>query len=107
MDKNVTQADRDAAANILELFGRYHNANLVRAGELDVLKVVRIVAAHRRASVAAVEEKNATILKKLRSDVLEILRRHKVRSKCLAEVAVVTSNARCSVGQRTMMVLLS
>jgi septum formation topological specificity factor MinE len=105
MDEYVTQADREAAADILQYYHGY--ANLVRAGEVDAHKVVQIVAAHRRASVAAVEEKNAAILRKLRSDVLEILRRHKVRSKCLAEVAVVTSNARCSVGQRTMMVLLS
>jgi BMFP domain-containing protein YqiC len=61
MSKNVTQADRDAAANILELFGRYHNAHLVRAGELDVLKVVQIVAAHRRASVAALEARIAEL----------------------------------------------
>jgi hypothetical protein len=93
MSEDVTQADRDAAANILELFGRYHNAHLVRAGELDVLKVVRIVAAHRCASVAAVEEKNAASLKKLRSDVFEILRRHDVSDQCFAEVAAVTHAA--------------
>jgi septum formation topological specificity factor MinE len=90
MNEYVTQADRDAAANILELFGRYHNANLVRAEELDVLKIVQIVAAHRRASIAAVEEKNAAILRKLRSDVFEILRRHDVIDQCFAEVAAVT-----------------
>jgi hypothetical protein len=46
-----------------------------------------------RAIVAAVEDKNATILKKLRSDVFEILRRHNVSDQCFAEVAAVTHAA--------------
>jgi hypothetical protein len=43
-----------------------------------------------REQIEADEKKNAAILKKLRSDVFEILRRHDVSDQCFAEVAAVT-----------------
>jgi hypothetical protein len=90
---DVTQADREAAAKIFEYRGKFLMAEYVRAGAEDSSGTVQIVAAHRRVSVAAVEEKNAAILKKLRSDVFEILRRHDVSDQCFAEVAAVTHAA--------------
>jgi hypothetical protein len=78
MDEYVTQADREAAADILQYYHGY--ANLVRAGEVDAHKVVQIVAAHRRTTVA-----------KLEGAVLPILRRHKVAKRCFAEVAAATN----------------
>jgi hypothetical protein len=74
----VTQADRDAAQALCASGWTY---------------AIEAFAAHRRSSVSAVEAESGVILKKLRSDVFEILRRHDVSDECFAEVAAVTHAA--------------
>jgi hypothetical protein len=59
--ENVTQEDREAAAEIFEHQGRQEMADLVRASVRDSNKVVQVLAAHRRASVAALEAENARL----------------------------------------------
>jgi BMFP domain-containing protein YqiC len=61
MSKDVTQEDRETAAKIFEHRGKFLMAEYVRAGTEDSNGIVQIVAAHRRASLAAAEARIAKL----------------------------------------------
>lgn len=57
----VTQADREAAAQIMECHERQKMADLIRAGDRDNSNTVQIVARHREASEAPLRERIAQL----------------------------------------------
>ena len=91
----VTQADRDAAAEFLDLLGFPHFRPLVDGtqrfkdggGEKALLIIVR----HRLSALRAQPSRDDVA--EVRSAVFEVLRRHDVSEQCFAEVAMVTHAA--------------
>ena len=68
IESEVTQADRDAAARIVEAADR-HGAATIRAGEWDHHAAVIVCAAHRQAAYAAgIDAERERIIKGLRDD---------------------------------------
>lgn len=61
MSKDVTQEDREMAAKIFEHRGKFLMAEYIRAGTEDSNGIVQIIAAQRRASLAAIEARIAKL----------------------------------------------
>jgi hypothetical protein len=57
----VTQADRELAAQIMELQDRWGMADLIRAGERDSGNTVQIIARHRTTATTATAETDALL----------------------------------------------